>query len=110
MQAADSASLNDPPRAVIGSISNRTIALLFTDVEGRSWSKWGRDWERRATAARIALHGTAGIRAGDDVLLHYADHYGARGNWRATRAVAATGLAAASVRRRPARCGLALTI
>jgi peptidoglycan/xylan/chitin deacetylase (PgdA/CDA1 family) len=105
-----------PPHGVFSLTGLQLIRAL--GLEPLLWSKWGRDWERCATAAGIALHGTAGIRAGDVVLLHDADHYGARGNWRATAAalpliverIAAAGLAAASVRRRPARCGLALTI
>jgi peptidoglycan/xylan/chitin deacetylase (PgdA/CDA1 family) len=48
------------------------------------WSRWGRDWERRATAATIASHATAALRAGDVLLLHDADHYGASGSWKRT--------------------------
>lgn len=80
------------------------------------WSKWGRDWERRATASTIAHHATTGIRAGDVVLLHDADHYGAHGSWRATVAalpeiadrIAAAGLQLATVHTQPTRQGLAL--
>jgi peptidoglycan/xylan/chitin deacetylase (PgdA/CDA1 family) len=48
------------------------------------WSKWGRDWTRRATPATIARNATRGLAAGDIVLLHDADHYGAPGSWRKT--------------------------
>ena len=48
------------------------------------WTRWGRDWERRATADSIARRLTTGIRAGDVLLLHDADFYGARGCWRNT--------------------------
>jgi peptidoglycan-N-acetylglucosamine deacetylase len=48
------------------------------------WSKWGRDWTRRATAASIARKATAGIRPGDIVLLHDADFYSARNSWERT--------------------------
>ncbi|MDQ2968927.1 MAG: polysaccharide deacetylase family protein [Actinomycetota bacterium] len=34
------------------------------------WSRWGRDWEARATGAGVARHATAHLRAGDVVLLH----------------------------------------
>lgn len=75
-------------------------------LEPLLWSKWARDWERRATASTIAYRATADIRAGDVVLLHDADHYGAHGSWRRTAAalpqiverIAAAGLQAASVR------------
>ena len=48
------------------------------------WSKWGRDWERRATPDGIARRATAGLSAGDVVLLHDADHYSSVGSWRNT--------------------------
>lgn len=50
------------------------------------WSRWGRDWTRRATAASIARRSSSGIRAGDIVLLHDADYYSARGSWVRTAA------------------------
>jgi peptidoglycan/xylan/chitin deacetylase (PgdA/CDA1 family) len=46
------------------------------------WSKWGWDWAAGATAASIAARATAGLRAGDVVLLHDADHYSSPGSWR----------------------------
>lgn len=47
------------------------------------WSRWGRDWESRATPARIA--GTIGAPvSGDLLLLHDSDRYGAPGSWRKT--------------------------
>ena len=48
------------------------------------WSKWGRDWTRRATPATIARNAARGLAAGDIVLLHDADHYSAPGSWRKT--------------------------
>jgi peptidoglycan/xylan/chitin deacetylase (PgdA/CDA1 family) len=50
------------------------------------WSQWGRDWTRRATAASITAEATAGIRAGDILLLHDADYYSARNSWERTTA------------------------
>jgi peptidoglycan-N-acetylglucosamine deacetylase len=50
------------------------------------WSRWGRDWTRRATGASVAARAADGIRAGDIVLLHDADDYSAPGCWRATAA------------------------
>jgi len=48
------------------------------------WSRWGRDWTRRATSVSVARRAAAGIRAGDIVLLHDADDYSAPGCWKAT--------------------------
>lgn len=50
------------------------------------WSRWGRDWARRATPESIARRSSSGIRAGDIVLLHDADYYSARGSWMRTAA------------------------
>jgi peptidoglycan-N-acetylglucosamine deacetylase len=50
------------------------------------WSRWGRDWKRRATAESIARRSVDGIAAGDIVLLHDADYYSARGSWVRTAA------------------------
>jgi peptidoglycan/xylan/chitin deacetylase (PgdA/CDA1 family) len=61
-------------------------------VRGRGWrpvlwSRWGRDWTRRATPESIARRCTADARAGDILLLHDADYYSAPGSW--SRTVAA---------------------
>jgi peptidoglycan-N-acetylglucosamine deacetylase len=50
------------------------------------WSKWGRDWDRRATPESITRRLTAGVAAGDILLLHDADYYSARGSWVGTAA------------------------
>jgi peptidoglycan/xylan/chitin deacetylase (PgdA/CDA1 family) len=71
------------------------------------WSRWGRDWTRRATAESITRRSSAGIRAGDIVLLHDADYYSARGSWVRTAAalplilaeLESRGLKAVSLRR-----------
>lgn len=104
-----------PPRGVFTFTGLRLIHDL--GLRPLLWSRWGRDWERRATAATIADHATAALRAGDVMLLHDADHYGAHESWRATAAalplildrVAAAGLQPASVTSGPAPEGLALT-
>jgi peptidoglycan-N-acetylglucosamine deacetylase len=48
------------------------------------WSAWGRDWERRATAASVTRLVTAQLRPGGCVLLHDSDRTSAPGSWRAT--------------------------
>ena len=50
------------------------------------WSKWGADWTAHATAQSIAAKATEGLRTGDVVLLHDADHYSSPGSWRRTAA------------------------
>jgi len=62
------------------------------------WSRWGRDWTRRATSASIARRSCAGLRGGDVVLLHDADYYSARGSW--IRTAAALPLILAELERR----------
>jgi peptidoglycan-N-acetylglucosamine deacetylase len=50
------------------------------------WSRWGKDWRRNATVESIARRSSAGVQAGDIVLLHDADYYSARGSWVRTAA------------------------
>jgi peptidoglycan/xylan/chitin deacetylase (PgdA/CDA1 family) len=50
------------------------------------WSKWGRDWDRRATPESITRRVVAGVGAGDVILLHDADYYSASGSWVRTAA------------------------
>jgi len=66
------------------------------------WSRWGRDWEARATPLEVARRATTGLRAGDVVLLHDADHYSSDGSWRTT--VAALPLVLEAIDRRGLRC------
>jgi peptidoglycan/xylan/chitin deacetylase (PgdA/CDA1 family) len=93
-----------PPHGVFTVTGLRLIRGV--GLEPLLWSRWGRDWRHGATSSAIARRATAGIRAGDVVLLHDADHYGAAGSWRRTaeampeivERLAATGLAASSLR------------
>jgi peptidoglycan-N-acetylglucosamine deacetylase len=48
------------------------------------WSRWGRDWERRATGEAIARRAGGRLAGGDVVLLHDADYYSSTGSWRRT--------------------------
>jgi peptidoglycan/xylan/chitin deacetylase (PgdA/CDA1 family) len=41
------------------------------------WSRWGHDWRRFTTPAKIAAEVTRDLRAGDVLLLHDADDYSA---------------------------------
>lgn len=65
------------------------------------WSRWGRDWEARATAASIAHLATRDLGRGDVVLLHDADHYGSGDSWLKTAAALPAVLAAASATGEP---------
>jgi peptidoglycan-N-acetylglucosamine deacetylase len=58
------------------------------------WSRWGRDWERRATAATIARRASRNLRPGDVVLLHDSDAYSSDGSWMRTAAALPSVLAA----------------
>jgi peptidoglycan/xylan/chitin deacetylase (PgdA/CDA1 family) len=44
------------------------------------WSRWGKDWRKFTTPARIASRATANVRVGDVILLHDADFYSSRGS------------------------------
>jgi len=48
------------------------------------WSRWGRDWSGSESPESIAGRAVAGLRPGDVVLLHDADHYSVSGSWRMT--------------------------
>jgi peptidoglycan-N-acetylglucosamine deacetylase len=48
------------------------------------WSRWGRDWQARATPASIAARAGRELSGGDVVLLHDADYYSSADSWRRT--------------------------
>jgi peptidoglycan-N-acetylglucosamine deacetylase len=50
------------------------------------WSRWGKDWRKFTTAARIASRATRAVGAGDVILLHDADFYSGRDSYRRTAA------------------------
>jgi peptidoglycan-N-acetylglucosamine deacetylase len=82
--AGRSPTLYRPPYGVFSSgalelVRERGLRPLL-------WSRWGRDWERRATAASIARRATRDLAPGDVVLLHDSDAYSSSGSWRATAA------------------------
>ena len=58
------------------------------------WSRWGKDWRRWTTPARIARRASKELGAGDVILLHDADHYSAKDSWRRTAAALPDVLAA----------------
>ncbi len=50
------------------------------------WSRWGHDWRAGRPPEAIAAEAAAGVRPGDVLLLHDADHYSQPGCWRGTAA------------------------
>jgi peptidoglycan/xylan/chitin deacetylase (PgdA/CDA1 family) len=48
------------------------------------WSRWGKDWRKLTTPRRIAARATRSVIAGDVILLHDGDFYGARNSHRRT--------------------------
>jgi hypothetical protein len=50
------------------------------------WSRWGKDWRKFTTPARIAARATRELAAGDVILLHDADFYSSRNSHRRTLA------------------------
>jgi peptidoglycan/xylan/chitin deacetylase (PgdA/CDA1 family) len=72
-------------RAPLGIYSPAALAAVHArGLTPTLWSRWGRDWRRRATPEGIARKATEDLRAGDVVLLHDADHYSAPDSWRRT--------------------------
>lgn len=76
--------LHRPP---FGLYSAASLALVRrTGLEPLLWSRHGRDWSPRASDRSIAERLGAGVRSGEVLLLHDADHYAAPGSWRRTAA------------------------
>ena len=73
-----------PPHGTMTFAGRRTVCRLA--LEPLLWSRWGKDWRRRATPESIARAATRGIAPGDVVLLHDSDAHGAAGSWRRTAA------------------------
>jgi peptidoglycan/xylan/chitin deacetylase (PgdA/CDA1 family) len=93
-----SPDLHRPPYGIYSWPALRAVrARGWTPV---LWSRWGRDWARRATPRGIAAKVSLDVREGDVLLLHDADDYSASGSHRRTaaalprvlEAVAAAGL------------------
>jgi peptidoglycan/xylan/chitin deacetylase (PgdA/CDA1 family) len=72
-------------RAPYGVFSTASLALARErGWNPLLWSRWGRDWERRATGEAIARRAAGRLAGGDVVLLHDADYYSSAGSWRRT--------------------------
>jgi peptidoglycan/xylan/chitin deacetylase (PgdA/CDA1 family) len=53
-------------------------------LEPLLWSRWGKDWRRFTTPARIARRVTRDVGQGDVILLHDADFYSAHDSHKRT--------------------------
>jgi peptidoglycan/xylan/chitin deacetylase (PgdA/CDA1 family) len=81
-------------RPPYGVFSSGALAYVRERWHPLLWSRWGRDWERRATPAAIARRATRSLAPGDVVLLHDSDAYSSRGSWARTAAALPSVLAA----------------
>ncbi len=59
-------------------------AARAAGLEPLLWSRWGKDWRKFTTPARIASRATRAVGPGDVILLHDADFYSARHSHRRT--------------------------
>ena len=73
-----------PPYGVLTPWVGRAAAAV--GLETILWSAWGRDWERRATPARVIRTVRRDLQPGGTVLLHDTDRTSAKDSWRATLA------------------------
>ena len=81
-EATGQASLSyRPPYGVFSLAGLRLARRRWSPL---LWSRWGRDWEAKATPGSIAARATRDLRARDVVLLHDADDYSSAGSWRRT--------------------------
>ena len=73
-------------RPPYGVFSSAGLALARARWQPILWSRWGRDWQARATARSISTRVTRDLRAGEVLLLHDSDRYSSRDSWRRTLA------------------------
>ncbi len=60
------------------------VEVRARGLEPLLWSRWGHDWRADRSPEGIAAEATEGLRAGDVLLLHDADHYSQPDCWRGT--------------------------
>jgi peptidoglycan-N-acetylglucosamine deacetylase len=76
--------LHRPPYGIYSPAGLR--AVRQAGLRPLLWSRWGKDWRRFTTPARITRRATRGLIPGDVILLHDADFYSARDSHRRTAA------------------------
>jgi peptidoglycan-N-acetylglucosamine deacetylase len=77
-----SPQVHRPPYGIYSPAGLRAAREL--GLEPLLWSRWGKDWRKLTTPARIAARATRALLPGDVILLHDADFYSARGSHRRT--------------------------
>jgi peptidoglycan-N-acetylglucosamine deacetylase len=75
-------SLHRPPYGIYSA--GGLTAALAAGLAPLLWSRWGKDWRRLTTPARIAARATRDVTQGDVILLHDADFYNAKDSHRRT--------------------------
>jgi peptidoglycan/xylan/chitin deacetylase (PgdA/CDA1 family) len=74
--------LHRPPYGIYSPAALR--AVREAGLAPLLWSRWGKDWRKFTTPARITRRATRGLIPGDVILLHDADFYSARDSHRRT--------------------------
>jgi peptidoglycan/xylan/chitin deacetylase (PgdA/CDA1 family) len=59
-------------------------AVRAAGLQPLLWSRWGKDWRKFTTPARIAARATRNLSTGDVILLHDADFYSSKHSHRRT--------------------------
>jgi peptidoglycan/xylan/chitin deacetylase (PgdA/CDA1 family) len=88
--------LHRPPYGIYSDQGLR--AAREAGLEPLLWSRWGKDWRKFTTPARIAARATRQISRGDVILLHDADFYSSRNSHRKTVAALPAIIAALKAR------------
>jgi peptidoglycan-N-acetylglucosamine deacetylase len=84
-------------RPPFGIYSATGLQAVFTaGLSPLLWSRWGKDWRKFTTPARIAARATRDLSDGDVILLHDADFYSSKHSHRRTVAALPTILSAIS--------------
>jgi peptidoglycan/xylan/chitin deacetylase (PgdA/CDA1 family) len=73
--------LHRPPYGIYSAEGLKLARSRYTPI---LWSRWGKDWRRLTTPARIAARAGNRLAPGDVILLHDADFYSSRDSWRRT--------------------------
>jgi len=69
-------TLHRPPYGIYSGAG--LAAVRAAGLQPLLWSRWGKDWRKFTTPARIAARATRDLGPGDVILLHDADFYSSR--------------------------------
>jgi peptidoglycan/xylan/chitin deacetylase (PgdA/CDA1 family) len=76
--------LHRPPYGIYSA--NGLAAARAAGLRPLLWSRWGKDWRKLTTPARIAARAAREVAVGDVILLHDADFYSSHHSHRRTAA------------------------